>query len=85
MANREGRKTIAAELPVELYERLKWCVGRTAPGDSVTLKRMSDVIRWMLDESFHNNFHIEFTAERKKAAAAANRAAKKAESADANA
>lgn len=79
MANREGKKTVAAEIPQDLYDRLEWCIGRTAPQESFVLKRMSDVIRWMLDESFHNNFHVEYAAEQKKAAAAAKRAEKKAD------
>ena len=78
MANREGRKTVAAELPDDLYIRLEWCVGRTPPGDDTPLKRMSDVIRWMLDDSFTNCFDAEYQAEMKKAAAAAKRDAKKA-------
>ena len=84
MANREGRKTVAAELPVDLYERLEWCVGRTPEKDpTIVLKRMSDVIRWMLDESFTACFDSEFQRERKTTEAKAKREAKKA--ADANA
>ncbi len=84
MANREGRKTVAAELPDDLYQRLEWCIGRTPPGDDVVLKRMSDVIRWMLDDSFTNCFDAAYQIERKAAEARAKREAKKA-AADVNA
>ena len=85
MANREGRKTVAAELPDDLYKRMQWCIGKELfAGEGVTFKRMSDVIRWMLDESFHQNFDDAFQAERKAAEAKAKREAKKA-AADVNA
>ena len=84
MANREGRKTVAAELPDDLYHRLEWCIGRTPPDDTVVLKRMSDVIRWMLDDSFTNCFDAAYQIERKAAEAKAKREAKKA-AADVNA
>lgn len=84
MANREGRKTVAAELPDDLYIRLEWCIGRTPPDDTVVLKRMSDVIRWMLDDSFTNCFDAAYQIERKAAEAKAKREAKKA-AADVNA
>ena len=80
MANREGRKTVAAELPDDLYTRLEWCIGRTPPDDTVVLKRMSDVIRWMLDDSFTNCFDAAYQIERKAAEAKAKREAKKAAS-----
>jgi hypothetical protein len=83
MANREGRKTVAAELPDDLYQRLEWCIGRTPPGDDVVLKRMSDVIRWMLDDSFTNCFDAAYQIERKAAEAKAKREAKKAANVDA--
>jgi hypothetical protein len=79
MANREGRKTVAAELPDDLYQRLEWCIGRTPADDpTVVLKRMSDVIRWMLDDSFTNCFDAAYQIERKAAEAKAKREAKKA-------
>jgi len=84
MANREGRKTVAAELPDDLYTRLEWCIGRTPPSDDVVLKRMSDVIRWMLDDSFTNCFDAAYQIERKAAEAKTRREAKKAAT-DANA
>jgi hypothetical protein len=85
MANREGRKTVAAELPDDLYTRLEWCIGRSPENDpTVVLKRMSDVIRWMLDDSFTNCFDAAYQTERKAAEAKARREAKKA-AADVNA
>lgn len=79
MANREGRKTVAVELPQELYEQLAWIVGKDPDHEGTPLKRMSDVLRYMLRDSWGNHpaFHLVYTAEKKKAEAAAKRAAKK--------
>lgn len=75
MANREGRKTVAAELPVELYEKLMWCIGKKNPVTDEPMKRMSDVMRFFLHDAFNQTFYNDWAAEQRKAARAAKKAA----------
>ena len=69
MANREGRKTVAAELPVELYEKLMWCVGKKNPATDQPMKRMSDVLRFLLEDSFSQVFNNDWVAEQPRSRA----------------
>ena len=69
MANREGRKTVAAELPVELYDKLFWAIGKRPE-----LKRMSDVLRLLLTEGFEQTLAMEYRMEQRKQARAAKKA-----------
>lgn len=69
MANREGRKTVAAELPDELYAKLAWAIGKRPE-----LKRMSDVLRLLLTEGFEQTLGMEYRIEQRKQARAAKKA-----------
>ena len=68
MANREGRKTVAAELPDDLYAKLAWAIGKRPE-----LKRMSDVLRMILNEGFEATLGTEYKVEQRRQARAAKK------------
>lgn len=80
MANREGKKTVAVEIPIELYDKLEWAIGKQPAGlPNTNTKRMSDVLRFVIAKGFDHQFGGQHHEETRKAAAVAKRAEKKAD------
>jgi hypothetical protein len=79
-------KTVSVQLPTEDIEALEWLVGQTFNYQTgqVVIKRLSDAIRWAMQETIEECKSVISEQQLKETRAAAAKAKREAKKAEAN-